>query len=119
MKIPESVRIGGVEYAISYVENLRNGNQLAYGYIDYDNCKIELSATDGIGHQKRCQTLLHEILHGVQQHAGLEIENEEAVIEMFAKGIYQVLQDNGGRLFDLMETDKKGKSNEKVHTNGF
>jgi hypothetical protein len=119
VKIPESVRIGGVEYAISYVENLRNGNQLAYGYIDYDNCKIELSATDGIGHQKRCQTLLHEILHGVRQHAGLEIENEEAVIEMFAKGIYQVLQDNGGRLFDLMETDKKGKSNEKVHASGF
>lgn len=49
----------------------------------------------------------------------LEIENEEAVIEMFAKGIYQVLQDNGGRLFDLMETDKKGKSNEKVHASGF
>ena len=62
MKIPESVRIGGVEYAISYVENLQYGNQLAYGYIDYDNCKIELSATDSIGHQKRCQTLLHEIL---------------------------------------------------------
>ena len=119
MKIPESVRIGGVENAISYVENLRYGNQLAYGHIDYDNCKIELSATDGIGHQKRCQTLLHEILHGVQQHAGLEIENEEAVIEMFAKGIYQVLQDNGGRLFDLMETDKKEKSNEKVHASGF
>lgn len=119
MKIPESVRIGGVEYAISYVENLRHGNQLAYGQIDYDNCKIELSATDGIGHQKRCQTLLHEILHGVQQHAGLEIENEEAVIEMFAKGIYQVLQDNGGRLFDLMETDKKEKNNEKVHASGF
>ena len=108
MKIPESVRIGGVEYAISYVENLRHGNQLAYGHIDYDNCKIELSATDGIGH-----------LHGVQQHAGLEIENEEAGLDMFAKGIYQVLQDNGGRLFDLMETDKKGKSNEKVHASGF
>ena len=86
MKIPESVRIGGVEYAISYVENLRYGNQLAYGHIDYDNCKIELSATDGTGHQKRCQTLLHEILHGIRQHAGLEIKNEEAVIEMFAKG---------------------------------
>ena len=82
MKIPESVRIGGVEYAISYVENLRHGNQLAYGQIDYDNYKIELSATDG-------------------------------------KGIYQVLQDNGGRLFDLMETDKKEKSNEKVHASGF
>ena len=63
---------GGVEYAIKYEPNLR-----------------------------RCQTLWHEILHGIRNHAGLVIENEEEVVEMFAKGIYQVLQDNGARLFDL------------------
>ena len=34
----------------------------------------------------------------------MEIENEEKVVEMFAKGIYQVLQDNGARLFDIKET---------------
>lgn len=103
MKIPDSVRIGGVEYPIGYVANLRNGNELAYGHIDYDNCRIELSDTDGTAHEKRCQILWHEILHGIREHAGLEIEDEEAVVDMFAKGIYQVLQDNGGRLFDLKE----------------
>lgn len=105
MKIPDSVRIGGVEYPISYVENLRLDNKLAYGRIDYDNCAIELSANDGAAHEKRCQTLWHEILHGIREHAGLEIKNEEAVVEMFAKGIYQVLQDNGRRLFDIKEQD--------------
>lgn len=103
MKIPESVRIGGVEYIVEYVPNLNDGVNLAYGHIDYENCKIELSDTCGTSHQKRCQTLLHEVLHGIRQHAGLEIQNEEEVVEMFAKGIYQVLQDNGGRLFDLRE----------------
>ena len=49
----------------------------------------------------RCITLLHEILHGIRNHAGLEIEDEEAIVDMFARGIYQVLQDNGERLFDL------------------
>lgn len=68
MKIPEKVRIGGVEYAIKYEPNLRLGNGLCYGICKYD---------------------------------GLVIENEEEVVEMFAKGIYQVLQDNGARLFDL------------------
>ena len=103
MKIPDSIRIGGTEYPISYVDNLRNGNELAYGHIDYENCKIELSGTDGTAHEKRCMTLWHEILHGVSEHAGLEIENEEVVVDTLAKGIYQVLQDNGGRLFDLKE----------------
>lgn len=101
MKIPESVRIGGIEYPVVYVDNLNNGVQLAYGHIDYENCRIELSNTAGTAHEKRCVTLLHEILHGIRNHAGLEIENEEVIVDMFAKGIYQVLQDNGLRLFDI------------------
>ncbi len=74
---------------------------MRYGRISYDDCTIELSDTDGTGHEKRCRTLWHEILHGIREHAGLEIENEEAIVDMYSKGIYQVLQDNGGRFFDL------------------
>ena len=103
MKIPESIRIGGVEYEILYEPNLRMDTQLAYGYIDYDGCAIKLSTSEGQTIQKQCITLWHEILHGIREHSGLEIKNEEAVVEMFAKGIYQVLQDNGKRLFNLSE----------------
>ncbi len=105
MKIPKSIRIGGVEYEVVYTENLRDGNNLLYGLINYDDCTISLSTTDGNSHQHQCVTLLHEILHGIRNHAGAEIKNEEAVVDMFAKGLYQVLQDNGGRLFDLKEAD--------------
>lgn len=101
MKIPESVRIGGVEYAVQYEPNLRMNNNLLYGVIDYDESTITLSQTDGTGHQMRCITLWREILHGIRNHAGIHVENEEEVVDMFARGIYQVLQDNGGRLFDL------------------
>ena len=104
MKIPESVRIGGVEYPIVYVENLNDGVQIAYGHIDFENCRIELSDNYGTAHEKRCLVLWHEILHGIRQHCGLEIENEEAVVDMFARGIYQVLQDNGRRFFDIADT---------------
>ncbi len=102
MKIPESVRIGGVEYAIKYEDNVRLGNQLCYGVISYDDSTITLSTSDATGHQRRCVTLWHEILHGIREHAGMVIENEEEIVEMFSKGIYQVLQDNGGRMFDLV-----------------
>lgn len=103
MKIPESVRIHGVEYPVKYTENLNDGVNLCYGHIDYDNSCIELSATCGTEHQKRCQTLWHEILHGIREQNGMSIENEEAVVDMFAKGVYQVLQDNGRRFFDIKE----------------
>lgn len=101
MKIPESVRVGGIEYKVTYGANVRLGNELCYGMISYDDCTIILSETDGTGHQRRCVTLLHEILHGIRNHAGLQIENEEEIVDMFARGLYQVLQDNGDRLFDL------------------
>ena len=106
MKIPESVRIGGVEYAVKYGENLRIGAELCNGIIDNDDSTITLSTTDGAGHQRRCVTLWHEILHGIREHSGISVENEEEVVDMFAKGIYQVLQDNGARFFCL-ETVKE------------
>lgn len=105
MKIPESVRIGGIEYAVKYTANLRNGIDLCYGSIIHDDSEIWLSTTDGTEHQRRCVTLWHEILHGIREHNGMEVENEEAIVDMFARGIYQVLQDNGGRFFDLVVTD--------------
>lgn len=109
MKIPEKVRIGGVEFTVKYVPNLRVGERLCYGTYSSDNSEICISETDGVEHQRRCQTLWHEILHGIRAHAGLEIENEEEVVEMYAKGIYQVLQDNGGQLFDLATVEVEDK----------
>lgn len=102
MKIPNSIRIGGVEYEIKYEPIVRVGNDICYGAIDYIESAISLSENDCTGHQMRCVTLWHEILHGIRNHAGLAIENEEEVVDMFAKGIYQVLQDNGQRLFDIV-----------------
>lgn len=101
MKIPESIRIGGVEYAVKYEDNVRIGNQLCYGAISYDDSTITLSTNDGAGHQHHCVTLWHEILHGIFEHAAHHLEDEEEVVEILSKGIYQVLQDNGRRLFDL------------------
>lgn len=48
---------------------------------------------------------MHEILHGIQNHSGIELpkDKEEQIIDMFARGIYQVLQDNGNRLFDIKD----------------
>ena len=111
MKIPKSIRISGVEYEIVLVPNLMSGATAAYGHIDYDNTVIELSDTFGTEHQKRCQILWHEILHGIRENNGMEIKNEEAVVDMFAKGIYQILQDNGERLFDI---EAKERSNENA-----
>jgi len=102
MKIPESVRIGGVDYKIIEVPFLNNGKELCYGHIDFEKALIEFTTTIPVNHQHKCITMWHEILHGISRHADIEIENEEAVIVALSKGIYQVLQDNGRALFDMV-----------------
>lgn len=101
MKIPGSIRIGGIDYVIEYGDNLRIGNEICYGIISYNDCTITISTSDSNSHQHKCITLWHEILHGIFEHACLHPENEEQVVEILSKGIYQVLQDNGGALFDI------------------
>lgn len=104
MKIPKSVRIGGVEYeVIDNVSGLNDGQNVLAGEINYNDSVIRLNEVVA-GHQMKCIALWHEILHGIRNHAGIEIEDEETVVELFARGIYQVLQDNGARLFDLKES---------------
>lgn len=75
-----------------------------YGRINFAECEIKIRDRD-INQQYQAITLWHEILHGIVSGSTVEIENEEEVVEMFARGIYQVLQDNGKRFFDLKEAE--------------
>lgn len=113
MKIPESIRIGGVEYEIRREANIRDDGRLCYGKISFEEDTIWLSTSEGMGHQRTCVTLLHEILHGILYQAGtgldLDEETEEQVVLVLAKGLYQVLEDNGGRLFDMIDPDAELK----------
>lgn len=96
MKIPEKIRIAGVDYEVKMVDYLNNGVNLAYGHIDFIKNTISLSATESMSVGQTNITLLHEILHGIFQHYGTAVvlENEETVIDVLAKGLYQVVRDN-------------------------
>jgi len=101
MKIPRKVRIGGVDYDVREVDHLNNGTIVCYGQISIENSTISLHSGNQ-GHHMKCITLWHEILHGIAAHAKLNLGEgqEEHVVEVLAKGIYQVLQDNEREMFD-------------------
>lgn len=104
MKIPESVRIGGVEYTVCIVRGLNDGQRMLAGQISYNDCVIEIEANGN--HQYKCLSLWHEIMHGIETQEQLDLGAEkEKIIEAFARGVYQVLQDNGKRLFDIREPE--------------
>lgn len=101
MKIPDSVRISGVEYAIVTKPDLRDSSRLLCGRIDYNTATIYLSETDCQSEEFRCIVLWHEIIHGILEDRGLHLDEdvEESVCEALSRGIYQVPQDNARKLF--------------------
>lgn len=106
MKIPESVRISGLEYRVKEVPLLTDGLHELSGQINYRAQTIELSQAGEPKDGSKALTLWHEIIHGILMDRGLELESdmEEAVCEAVARGVYQVLQDNADRFFDLQQT---------------
>lgn len=105
MKIPESVRISGLEYRVKEVPLLTDGLHELSGQIDYRTQTIKLSQAGYPKNGSKALTLWHEIIHGILMDRGLELDDdtEEAVCEAVARGVYQVLQDNADRFFDLYQ----------------
>jgi len=99
MKIPKTVRIGGVEYSVEFINNLNDGVRVLNGQVEYAQSKIRIKSDDEYQHQ--CVTLVHEILHAIAAQRCMELgDNEEKIIDGFAYGVYQILQDNGAKLID-------------------
>jgi len=100
MLIPKKVRIGGIDYKVIFKDNpLSDGGKSCYGLFDSEGCKIELNSDVGFPHERMCLTFLHEILHGVMFNTGEEFEDEEKLVRVLSRGLYQVIQDNP-RIFE-------------------
>lgn len=103
MKIPETIRIQGVDYNVELEDVCVIDNNVAFGYADFPNCRIALSDSACPNHQTKCLTLWHEIFHCMCYASGMHFDNEEEVVEMFARGTYQILQDNAHEFYDIVD----------------
>ena len=111
MKIPKTVRMNGVDYTVQFVDGLDSGGLVLDGVVDYNQTLISLN-TSTQGYQGQCLTFLHEICHVILNNYDCARlgetkripKDEETLVEIFSRGFYQFLQDNGASLFDLKET---------------
>jgi hypothetical protein len=104
---PSFVKIGGIVYAVEYVQNLRDGDAKLNGWIQYDPSTISIEAT--MGEQAAAQVMWHEILHGIATQAGRHGELKEQTIDALAYGIVQVLRDNPDLVQMTTEQKKHGQ----------
>lgn len=98
MNIPRKVRISGADYEVVVKPGpvLVDGRQCC-GSIEYEELRINIDSSFG-AKARHCQTFLHEVLHGIARDRQLDFgdADEEVIVEAFARGLYQVLEDNPG-----------------------
>lgn len=92
-KLIDKVKIGWKEYGVKLVETqqtLKSGAKECYGEIFYDEKVIHINKSYDVEQQE--ETLIHEVLHGIEEMYSLEL-GEETVTRL-AQAMYTVLKDN-------------------------
>lgn len=104
----DKVRIDSIDYTIQENEEypIVNGRQ-CIGCIEYDNNSINIFSK--LGEEKKKQTLLHEIMHGIQVERNICIatkDSEEDVIDQLASGVLNLIRDNPDLIKYLIRSDE-------------
>ena len=93
MEIKDKIKIGSMEYeVIKTSKPILLDNQACNGIIDYENLFIEINTNRAV--QRREETFIHEVLHGIIRERNLVLENEEMIVEEIGKGLYQFIKNN-------------------------
>ena len=99
----KKIRINGIDYLLEESDDLQVEGEDVDGYIDFSNATIAIKHSLAL--QLQTVTMLHEVLHGIVQSLGaynnfLDRDTEEKICDIFARGIYQVIKDNGTQVLD-------------------
>lgn len=97
--VASRVHILHKNYTVSECDNLHDEKSELLGEISYLTQEITLRS-DASPDDKRV-TLLHEILHGIDDVYGLKLEERQ--VDMLAKALYQLLRDNGWHVCPMEE----------------
>lgn len=97
MRIPEKVKIGGVEYDVEIVDKIGKGNNNdILGLFDVVNMKILIRRSDSSQSMERA--FVHEFIHALHSHMGLhQVEDEtpsENYVDGLANALHMALIDN-------------------------
>ncbi len=97
MRPPRSIKIGPVRYGVREVREIvtDDGRELA-GEIRYRQKAIRFDHQYMRESGQGLTVLLHEVIHGISEDRGLRLTERET--EQVARGLHQVIADNGWTL---------------------
>jgi len=90
LKLPETIRIGSVDYSVAYQRGLSSGDSLL-GQINYGHCEINIE--ESLPASRAREVLAHEMMHGILFEAGYE-DHDEGQANRLGKVLAVLLRDN-------------------------
>src|SRR5690625_1854920 len=99
LKLPESIRIGSVDYNVAYQSGLSSSDSLL-GQINYGQCEIRID--DSLPASRAREVLAHELAHGILFEAGY-LDHDEEQANRLGKVLAMLLRDND---FTFMREDE-------------
>lgn len=91
MKIPKTLKVGGIIYQVKRVIGLAAGREdNAMGVCDPNVCKIKLDSS--LTTQALESTFLHEIIEAIDIQYDMKLDH--GIISTLEVALYQVLKDN-------------------------
>jgi hypothetical protein len=91
---PESIKIGGINHKVEYSNKFSIGStSVGFYYTSQHKIKILKSYSDiNLSIQRIHETLLHEIIHGIDHiYCGSSIDEENNIVERLSVAFYSVL----------------------------
>jgi hypothetical protein len=91
MKIPEKVKIGGLNYTVKLLKmDTEAGQDAIIG--QHDSGQIEIIIDNTVPKDKQESTFIHEILEAINHIYGLKLKHH--TLDALEAGLYQVFKDN-------------------------
>lgn len=104
----DKVKIGVYDYAVKETEGpITVDRHECTGSIVYE--KLEINILTNRAEQKKMQTLMHEITHGIIHSYRIPLSDDdlEEITDRFATGFMQVIRDNPA-LIEYLRQDLQG-----------
>lgn len=95
-KLPKNIRIGGLDFKVVPIRGELNESRTTVG--NYRPHAQVIGLHEGLTDQALGNTLIHEVLHALFSHQGLDEssikECEEFTVNSFANGIAMIMRQN-------------------------
>ena len=92
--LPDTIRVGPIDYLLREVSNLRDKKEPLFGAINPDGGLLEIHIEADMPFQRKQITLWHEVLHAIAEQAGRADEMSEGIATTVAHGVVAALRDN-------------------------